>query len=114
MKRVIVTRESLNTLINRGDSVALRAIGRALVLLFKRQTFDEREHGDTKYHNGIGFTPADAHSGALTAKFYIKHNNLLDWQVAMWTKPNAKGWSRLSKYHAQLNEEAKAKERKML
>lgn len=105
----IVTKEMLNELINRGDDVAMHAVGRALVHLFNRQTDDEKSTNDTRHYNNRGFTGADARQGTIGAKYYLKHRKLLDWQVAIWTKPNAKGWSRLAKYHGQINEEAAKK-----
>ena len=102
----IVTQESLHTLVSRGDDVAMHAIGRALIHLFNRQTEHERQVNTVNVHNTIGFTPADGKSGCISAKFYLKHRRLEDWQVERWSKPNAKGVARIAKYHRQLNEEA--------
>ena len=69
-----------------------------------------RSVSQSRYNvNGIGFTGADAHSGCLTAKYFIKHGTLADWQVERWTKLSKSGFSRLTKYHKQLNEIAIAK-----
>ena len=104
-----VTRESLTELISRGDAVSMHAIGRALVHLLNRQTQEEARENVTKNHNDRGFTPADARYGSIHAKYYIRHNSLQPWQVAYWLKANAKGIPRLSKYWAQIDQEAQKK-----
>ena len=102
----IVTRESLHNLVTRGDDVAMHAIGRALVHLFRRQTEVEQESNETNVNNSVGFTGMDGRSGCITAKYYLKHRKLLDWQVERWTRLNAKGCARLAKYWKQIDEEA--------
>ncbi|MCK5018049.1 MAG: hypothetical protein KAS32_13415 [Candidatus Peribacteraceae bacterium] len=107
----IVTKESLQNMMDSSDEQFVqRVIGRALVGIFDRQTEDEKHSDATLKHNGIGFTGADAHSGSLTAKYWLRHNSLLDWQIDMWTKKNVKGFSRLTKYHKQLNSIAEEKQ----
>lgn len=105
----IVTRSKLIEMINRQDEVAMHAIGRALVHLFRRQTEAERDMNTTCEYNLRGFTGADGRQGALTAKYYLKHKKLLDWQMEIWRKPNKNGIPRLAKYWAQINEEAEKK-----
>jgi hypothetical protein len=105
-----LTREKLTDLVLREGPIAERAIGRALVLLLKRQTTEESQANDTRIHNAIGFTPADAYTGTLTAKFYIKHGRLEEWQLKKWQKLNAKGVPRIAKYWKQLAEEAAKKQ----
>lgn len=106
----IVTRESLAAMILPEDERAMHAIGRALVLLFKRQTRDEKDASRTNSDNGVGFTPSDAKQGSINAKYYMKHGRLEPWMVSIWTKKNVKGIPRLAKYHSQLNEEAVKKQ----
>jgi hypothetical protein len=106
MQLMRVTRESLTELISRGDAVAMHAIGRALVHLLNRQTSEEQRENVTKNHNDRGFTPADARQGSIHAKYYIRHKCLQPWQVTHWLRHNAKGIPRLSKYWAQLDQEA--------
>ncbi len=105
----LVTREGLQGLVTRGDEVAMHAIGRALVALFERQTKAEKEMNDTRVWNTVGFSGADARSGSITAKFYIKHKRLEDWQMAKWLKPGRNGFARITKYWRQLDEVAQAK-----
>ena len=110
MTKPIVTRESLQKMLDEADEVKVQhIIGRALVVLFNNQTADEKLSNTTNKDNGIGFTGADAHGGCITAKYYKKHNSLRDWQVEKWTRRARSGYSRITKYHKQLNEAALAK-----
>jgi len=107
----IVTRESVQRMLENKDPLFVAAVvGKALVVLLNNQTRDEAASNITTQHNGIGFTGADAFTGSVTAKYFLKHKTLLDWQVAKWTKPGKKGYARLSKYHKQLNEAAMARQ----
>ena len=106
----VVTRESLqNMLDNKDPNYVAKVIGRALIVILNNQTRDEQASNATTQHNGVGFTGADAHSGSITAKYFIKHKTLLDWQIARWTKPAKSGYARLAKYHKQLNDAAVAR-----
>jgi len=99
-----VTAESIKAMLENSNPAYVQAvIGRALVVIFNNQTTDEQDDNSTNKSNGIGFTGADAYSGSLTAKFYLKHKRLEDWMVDKWAKPNRKGVPRLAKYHGQLN-----------
>lgn len=108
--QAIVTRESLQNLLDREDhEFVAKVVGRALVSLMQNQTEAEKMSNATSVDNGIGFTGADAYSATLTAKSFMKKGTLADWQVAKWTKKGKSGFSRLTKYHRQLNEIALAK-----
>lgn len=84
-------------------------IGRALVAIFKFQTESEQAVNETRLNNMVGFTGADAYSGSLTAKYYLKHKSLLPWQVDLWMKPNVRGVPRIAKYWKQLDRVSKEK-----
>jgi hypothetical protein len=84
-------------------------IGRALVVLFNNQTEAEKRVNNVTVDNGIGFTGADGHSGSITAKYFLKHGTLLDWQVECWMKGNKKGVARIAKYWKQLDAAARLK-----
>ena len=102
-----VTRDSLVALLARNPELV---VGRALVAIFKSgQTESERSGNTAEVFNGIGFSGADARSGSITAKYFIKHGKLLDWQVEQWTKPAKNGYPRLCKYVKQLDAIAQAK-----
>lgn len=104
-----LTREAVIQLVTRKDDVGMNAVGRALVHLLNRQTREEAQANTTRNLNDVGFTPADARFGCIHAKYFIKNRMLQDWQVAYWTKPNAKGIPRIAKYWRQLAEEAERK-----
>ena len=64
----MTTKSEIVELLLRND----RAVARALVVLYNRQTVDEQQSEETRHLNGIGFTGADAYSGSLTAKYFLK------------------------------------------
>ena len=106
----IVTRESLQHMLDAANFERQQHIvGRALVVLFNNQTTGEKAANVTDNHNNIGFTGADARTGSLTAKSYLKNKSLQDWQVAAWLRVGKSGFARICKYHNQLNEAAKMK-----
>lgn len=110
MTKAIVTRESLQNMLDSEDrAYVTKVVGRALVVLFNNQTKDEQSFNTTNKDNGIGFTGADAHSGCITAKTFMKRGTLEDWQVDRWLKRGSRGYSRLTKYHKQLNAAAMSK-----
>ncbi len=112
MSNHIVTRESLTSLISvENPEFVNRVIGRALVALYDRQTAAEKNATSTLNDNDIGFTGADARQGSLTARYFLKHGTLLEWQRELWTKRNVRGVPRLAKYWKQLDEVAQAKAR---
>lgn len=106
----MVTKQSIEGMISQASlEKQAHIIGRACMALFKRQTEDEKVSNGTKHFNQRGFTPADARQGSITAKYYIKHRALQDWQIAQWTKIESRGNMRIAKYWRQLAEEAAAK-----
>ena len=105
----IVTKESLVKMLNESQEMKIKVIGRALVALMHRQTQDEQTANTTRNHNGIGFTPGDAYGGTITAKYFLKHGTLQEWQVEKWMKPTSTGLPRICKYDRQLNEVANEK-----
>ncbi len=115
MKTVIVTKDSLQKMLDSNDiNYVIQVIGRALVVIMNQQTDDEKQKVRTIEHNGIGFTGSDAKSGTLTAKSFLKNKTLTEWQIEKWLKKNSNGYSRLVKYHAQLNRAAIRKSNKTL
>ena len=59
------TRTEIETLINTSD----RAVERAMVAIWKRQTEDEQDYRVTRHHNGIGFSGWTARSGSYYAQW---------------------------------------------
>jgi len=105
--QVIVTKDSLQAMLNDSNSTkVMHVVGRALLAIFARQTKDEQAVNVTKEHNNIGFAGCDARSGSISAKYYIKHHRLEGWMVEKWLKTGKNNYSRISKYHSQLNQVA--------
>lgn len=101
----IVTRDTLVQMLN-DENKRVHVIGRALTAIFRRQTEDEKRANTTKVHNKIGFSGPDARTGSLSAKYYIGHNTLQDWQVRIWMK-EVHGFPRICKYWKQLDQIAR-------
>lgn len=101
----MVTKESIVDLLLKND----RAVARALVVLYNRQTLDERQREETRHHNGVGFTGADAGIGTNMATFYLRNGYLTKKQLQFWRQPNKRGIARICKYAGQLLDEAKQK-----
>ena len=93
----------------RGHEFVQHVVGRACVALFNRQTVTEQDANITNVNNYEGFSSSDARQGSLTAKYYLKHGKLEEWQVEQWLQ-TWRGRPRLAKYWRQLNKVAEAKE----
>ena len=65
-------KEKLVELLNTND----RAIERAMVVLYNRQTLGEQATGDTHILNGIGFSGAHSKLGTYYAKWVLNGNKL--------------------------------------
>ncbi len=105
-----ITRDTITEMLGDENTYKVMAvIGRALVVLLNNQTSDEQVNAVTSHSNGTGFTGADAYSGTITAKYFLRHKRLEGWQIEMWSRRNNKGVPRLAKYHAQLNIAAQEK-----
>lgn len=110
-KQTLVTKKFLLEKLNQDPA---KVIGRALVALLNRQTEEEQLINSTRFKNGIGFTGTDGRTGAITAKYYLKHGTLEPWQLKLWGGLNRKGEPRILKYAGQLNEIAIEKQSKQL
>ena len=86
-----------------------RAVERALIVLFNRQTETEKASNTTRQWNDIGFTHADARWGCRNAKQVLGGRHLYPNQLAYWRKLNKKGTPKLAKYWRQLSEAAAEK-----
>jgi len=99
----------------RKDDVGMHAVGRALVHLYNRQTDYEQRNETTVVLNDIGFTSGDGKRGVSMAKYYMRNDRLTPGQVAYW-QGDAYGKlkrPRITKYWAQLVEEAVKKQKEM-
>lgn len=100
----LVTREWVRDYINNQPREKVeRMVGRALIALMRRQTEDEQASNITNHSNSRGFSAADARSGTITAKSYLKWGRLKDWQLERWTRVCKNGYPRLAKYARQLD-----------
>lgn len=110
-KQHFVTRDSLKALLA-DPSKRIPLIGRALVVLFNKQTVVEQKDNITVETNYVGFNHADSRCGALTAKYFLKHRTLTSWMVDMWMKEGKSGYPRLCKYWSQLDQAAYEKDQR--
>jgi len=99
-------RSSLNDLFMKND----RAVERALIVLFNRQTADEKRTETTRVLNNRGFTAADADILSSLAKQVQRGRTLSPKQLGICRKAGKNGICRLARYHRQLIEEIKIKE----
>lgn len=100
------TRESLNDLLMTND----RAVERALVVLFARQTTEEQRTEQTRVLNNRGFTAADADILSSLAKQVLRGRQLSIRQLGICRRTGKNGICRLARYHRQLIEEIKSKD----
>ena len=68
---------------------------KALVVLFGKQTEDEKVRGETRHYNKVGFNHNDARILTVMAKAYLDKGGLSDTQLAIVH-------SKISKYARQL------------
>jgi hypothetical protein len=98
-----LTRESLSNLLLTND----RAVERALVALFERQTEGEQVTNATRVSNGVGFSMLDADIFSSFAKQVQTRGFLSPKQLEVCRKLNKAGTPRIGKYWAQLADIAK-------
>ncbi|MCR4330427.1 MAG: hypothetical protein NUV49_00910 [Patescibacteria group bacterium] len=60
-------KENIKALINRNDT----ALKRAVVVIFERQTLDEKQTESTRHSNNRGFNHADAKCGTYYARWIL-------------------------------------------
>jgi len=107
----MLTKEAIVKLLETDD----KAVCRALVVLTRRQTDDEKASEQTRYHNGRGFRPCHAVMGTSMAK-QIERKNRLELspkQIAYWRARDKSGAMRIGIYAGQLLEEAAEKAKKI-
>ena len=59
------TRADIDRILNSNP----RAVGRAMIVLFERQTADEQQRSSTRHQNGRGFNAYSARSGSYYARW---------------------------------------------
>lgn len=100
-----LTREIITELLLKND----RAVERALVILFERQTLDEQASRTTKWANGRGFGAYDAEIFSSFARQILKGWTLSQKQLACCRKKSTRGSVRIARYWRQLIEAADVK-----
>ena len=65
------TRDKIDSILRENDN----AVERAMIVLFERQTRDEKNTKDAKHLNGVGFSSADAVAGTHFAQWLQGFNN---------------------------------------
>jgi len=101
----MLTKEYIVQLLETND----RAVCRALVVLYNRQTAAEQACQTTTEANGRGFTGWDGKIGCNMAEAYLKWGRLTPKQIAVWRKRDKNGNMKIARYWRQLLEEAEAK-----
>ncbi len=91
------TEEEIRSLIQTNDKVLYGALKR----LYNEQTNDEKQSGETKHQNGVGFNGVDARFLTSVAEFLIRNGFLTDKQKAVTRR-------KLVKYNRQLTRLANA------
>lgn len=71
------TSEDIKALLIESD----KAVARAILAIYGRQTADEQAVGETTQHNGVGFNGVDANFLSSLAKFYQSKGFLSAGQV---------------------------------
>lgn len=87
-----------------------KAVERALIVLFDRQTTDEKRQHTTKHHNNRGFCSYDAEYLTKLAEQIRAGRHLSQNQLNLLRKRGKRGTSsRIGKYHRQLMEEIQSR-----
>jgi hypothetical protein len=66
------TPATIKALLDRSD----KAVERAVVAIYQRQTSDEQDVGETRHHNGQGFASCHAHLGSYYARWILSGRHL--------------------------------------
>ncbi len=99
------TKETITRLLLKNDE----AVGRALLAILKRQTFDEQQAHDTKYVNGVGFSAFDANIMTSMAEQWRDKQFLSPKQLTFLRAcPGKQKVARICKYAGQLLDIANA------
>ena len=85
------TKEDIKTLLETN----LFAAKKALLIIYDRQTDDEKQYKETQHRNGVGFTGSDARVLTSIAECIINGKALKDKQVEEIK-------TRMSKYYGQI------------
>lgn len=73
-----------------------RAVSRALVVIYERQTADEQASAQTSHRNGMGFNGTDAAFGTSLAQKVLRGWTLSEKQLAAGRRMVKKYWKQLA------------------
>lgn len=93
------TIDAIKNLLNTND----RAVTRGILVIYSRQTADEKQSEDTRHHNGVGFSAFDAKILSSFAIQLVQGRNLSVRQMEVARKL-------MPKYSRQLAEVANQRE----
>lgn len=85
------TKDSILALIDSND----KAVGRAVVAIYRRQTQEERNAEATLKHNNVGFNSYDARYLSYVATYYMRHQQLTGKHLAKARSKVRKYWKQL-------------------
>jgi hypothetical protein len=85
------TKEHIQHLLLNSD----KAVGRALLQIYARQTEDEQRSKDTRHHNSMGFSGVDGEFLSDIAERYKRYNTLTEKQLAIVRRKMLKYWKQL-------------------
>lgn len=93
------TEDDIVGLLDKQGPAADQFVGRCLLQIYSRQTYDERSSDVTKHQNGRGFSAFDAEFGSSMARFFQRNGYLSAKQLGCARKM-------LKRYRKQLVEVA--------
>ena len=100
--------ESIKGLINRSDE----AVERAILHIYRNQTFDEQQCKDTRYVNNVGFSGHDAEYLTSIAEQLKEGRGLTDRQLAICRNKIRRYWKQLIPIIADKNRDKVVKQGK--
>lgn len=91
-------KDEIKTMLETNDKAVLRGV----VVIYSLQTKDEKKVGETREHNGVGFSGVDAEFMSSLAKFILSRGYLTENQMTYARK-------KIMKYAGQLTKVANGK-----
>lgn len=99
------TKEALIHLLATND----KAVERAIMVLYERQTTSEQAAHASLTRNNRGFMQCHAAVGTSMAKAYLRYGSLTQNKINYWRRLDSKGKMKIARYWSQLLEAAKEK-----
>lgn len=87
-----IKKANIQSLIDRDD----KAVARAVVRIYQRQTQDEQRVSETKHHNTIGFNASDAKYLSMVARYVLANGAITEeYHLAKSRKLIRRYWRQL-------------------